>query len=122
MRRLARLLTLAVLIGGLLVLMASAAFAQDGETPAPAVDSFAAVAVQIAAAALVVQKIVERAKASFAFLKGTVISVAAVGLGFAAAYGFDLSVGATGSEFIDKLFAALTVGLGAGTINDVTTD
>lgn len=122
MRRLARVLTLMVLVGGLLVLLASAAFAQDGETPAPVVDSFAAVAVQLAAAALVVQKIVERLKTAFGFLTGTKISIVAVGLGFAAAYGFDLSVGATGSELVDKLFAALTVGLGAGTINEVVAE
>ena len=119
MRRTFRLLMLALIVGGLLVLWAIPAFAQDGETGVPA-DSIGFVAVTIAAAAVVVQKIIERLKVAFTFLQGTVISVVAVALGVAAAYGFDLSVGATGSEFIDKLFAALTVAFGAGTINDFT--
>lgn len=119
MRRLARILTLTMLIGGLLVLMASAAFAQDGDTANPAV-TFAEVAVTIGAAALIVEKIVERLRVAFVFLHGTAVNVLAVGLGFAAAYGFDLTMGAAASEFIDKLFAALIVGLGAGKVNDVT--
>lgn len=113
-----RLLILGLLVAGLLLLVAAPAFAQDGSETAA--EGFGAIAVQLAAASLVVEKIIQSLKNHFGFLNGTAISVVAVGLGFAAAYGFELTVGASGSEFIDKLFAALSVFGGSSLIFETT--
>lgn len=114
-----RLLMLGLLVVGLLLLVAAPAFAQDGTETTDGPDAVEVV-VTVAAASLVVEKIIQALKGAFGFLKGSLISVVAIGLGFAAAYGFELTVGAGGSEFIDKAFAALTVFAGSSLIFEKT--
>jgi hypothetical protein len=76
--------------------------------------------------AVVVEKVIERLRVNIPTLQGTAVTAVAVGLGFAAAWGWDLQgftdiLGrANTNVWVDYAFTGAAVGLGAGFVNDLT--